>query len=191
MGRASRRCYAARVTSREATEAIQALHRRIDEQVRPLEALHAEGLVCARGCSSCCVDDITVFTVEAALIRHHHRRLLEEGEPHAPGACAFLDEEGACRIYPERPYVCRTQGLPLRWLDEGWPEDWTERRDICELNEPGVALLELDAEACWTLGPVESKLQALEQCVGAGLERVRLRDLFARHESRGDQEVSK
>ena len=152
---------------------------------RPLEQLHGAGLVCARGCSGCCVDDITVFTVEADLIRHHHRRLLEEEEPAAAGGCAFLDQEGACRIYAQRPYVCRTQGLPLRWLDEGEPDEWVERRDICELNEPGVQLLELEPSACWTLGSVEAELQIVERRHGpagpaaAGLERVRLRDLFA------------
>jgi uncharacterized protein len=28
--------------------------------------------------------------------------------------CAFLDETGACSIYPVRPVLCRTHGLPLR-----------------------------------------------------------------------------
>ncbi len=164
---------------------VEALHREIDAQVRPLEVLHGARLVCARGCSGCCVDDISVFVVEAELIRRRHASLLEQGEPHAPGACAFLDAEGACRIYPQRPYVCRTQGLPLRWLDEapgdeGQEPQWLERRDVCELNEPGLSLLELEPDACWTLGPTETKLQALQVAAGLTLERVRLRDLFRR-----------
>jgi hypothetical protein len=97
------------------------------------------------------------------------------------GACAFLDEQGACRIYAQRPYVCRTQGLPLRWIDEeALAGVSVEHRDICELNEPeGAApITELPAEQCWTLGPAELKLQALSLQHTGGLERVALRSLF-------------
>jgi Fe-S-cluster containining protein len=60
-------------------------------------------LQCREGCSACCVDDRSVFEVEAAHVRLHHAELLAIGTSHAAGACAFLDERGACRIYAERP----------------------------------------------------------------------------------------
>ena len=94
------------------------LHAAVDRDAGRLHLLHAERLHCRRGCSACCVDDLTVFAVEAAPIRRNHAELLTHGVAHAEGACAFLDDEGACRIYAERPYVCRTQGLPLRWVEE-------------------------------------------------------------------------
>lgn len=156
-------------------EKVIALHREIDALVQKLEAHHVARLSCARGCSGCCVDDISVFEVEAELIRKKHARLLAEGEPHERGACAFLDDEGACRIYAERPYVCRTQGLPLRWIDE---DEGVERRDICELNEAGPLITELRAGECWTIGPAEAKLYALAREQRAA-RRVRLRSLFA------------
>jgi hypothetical protein len=149
------------------------------DELAPLNRRHAGRLRCGRGCADCCVDDITVFEVEAERIRERHGTLLAEGVPHPAGACAFLDGEGACRIYEDRPYVCRTQGYPLRWIDE--PDDGAavERRDICPLNETGEPITELPAEACWTVGPHEARLALLQHARDGGkLRRVALRDLF-------------
>jgi len=158
-------------------EEIAALHRRIDARADSLAEHHGRRLKCARGCSGCCVDELTVFRVEADHIRRHARELLRTGRPGPRGACAFLDEAGACRIYPWRPYVCRTQGLPLRWLaDED--DGLVEYRDICPLNEEGEPLEALDEAVCWTIGAVEGELAGLEQRAHGGLERVALRDLF-------------
>ena len=155
------------------------LHQSIDEESARLSSVHSARLQCRRGCSSCCIDDITVFQVEADNIRHHHAALLESAQPHAPGACAFLDEDGACRIYEQRPYVCRTQGLPLRWFEESPSGITVEARDICPLNEAGEKLENLDADDCWTIGPTESSLAQTQAAVDGGqLLRVPLRDLF-------------
>lgn len=153
------------------------LHRAIDAATAPLVARHADRLRCDRGCTACCVDDLTVFEVEAERIRRHASDVLAAA-PHAPGACAFLDEAGACRIYAHRPYVCRTQGLPLRWHEEREGE-LVEIRDICPLNEAGEPLAELEPAACWTLGAAEGHLLALQRARG-DVKRVRLRDLFER-----------
>jgi len=125
------------------------------------------------------VDGITVFAVEAEYILRHHRDLLERGMPHPPGACAFLDEEKRCRIYEHRPYVCRTQGLPLRWMDEDDKGNTVEMRDICPLNEEGTQIEKLPEDACWTIGPFEERLAKLQHHHGgAAMTRVRLRTLF-------------
>jgi uncharacterized protein len=163
-----------------ALEAIEVFHREVDAVAARLASHHAARMQCKRGCSSCCVDDIAVFEIEAARITRAHAKLLAEGVAHPEGACAFLDEEGACRIYGERPYVCRTQGLPLSWIGEQ-DGQLVERRDICELNEPGEPpLVELRREQCWPLGPAETKLAALQKKHGATSERVRLRDMFGK-----------
>lgn len=155
------------------------LHGGIDDVADALAQYHGARLRCARGCSSCCVDGITVFEVEADRIRANHADLLDRGTPHAEGMCAFLDADGACRVYDDRPYVCRTQGLPLRWFDEADNGEVVERRDICPLNDEGQPIEELDAEACWTIGPVESSLAVLQERSGEGeLRRIALRDLF-------------
>ncbi|MDA8099441.1 MAG: YkgJ family cysteine cluster protein [Nitrospiraceae bacterium] len=155
------------------------LHRKVDEAAAYLRDLHKERLQCRPGCASCCIDDITVFAIEAENIASHNTRLLETGIPHARGACAFLDELNRCRIYEQRPYVCRTQGLPLRWMSENDHGEIVEMRDICPLNEEGTPIEELPSGTCWTIGPVEEQLAELQHAAsGAMMTRVRLRTLF-------------
>ena len=150
---------------------IEELHGEVDRRAAALAERHRDRMVCRRGCSGCCVDDITVFEVEAERIRAGAQALLDHALPHPPGACAFLGSEGECRIYALRPYVCRTQGLPLRWIDE---EAEAELRDICPLNDEGAPIEELAAEECWTIGEYEARLAELQ---GDG-RRVSLRELF-------------
>lgn len=160
---------------------LDELYREVDVQAGMLAQIHESRLVCRRGCCMCCVDDLTVFEVEAANIREKQKELLAREMAHAPGACAFLDNEGACRIYEDRPYVCRTQGLPLRWLDEEPDGDFVELRDICPLNDEGEVepIEDLPAEECWTIGPIEERLAKLQLEFGDGsLSRVALRSLF-------------
>jgi Fe-S-cluster containining protein len=140
-------------------DAVAPLHAAVDREARRLHVLHADRLQCRRGCSSCCVDGLTVFDVEAEPIRRHHAELLRMGTPHVEGACAFLDGEGACRIYPHRPYVCRSQGFPFRWIHERDGQH-VELRDICPLNEAGEPIEHLAVVACWTLGPFEGASRA-------------------------------
>jgi Fe-S-cluster containining protein len=180
----------------ESLRAVRALHDEVDARAAALARRHAARLRCGRGCAQCCVDDLTVFEVEAERIRRAHVDLLVSGEPHAPGACAFLDADGACRIYADRPYVCRTQGLPLRWLAEDAQGEVVEQRDICPLNDASGARSEakpsevplelLPADDCWTLGPFEQRLAALQaEQDGGALRRVPLRSLFRRTRDSG------
>lgn len=161
---------------------LNSLYREIDVGAHQLAQIHEERLVCRRGCCMCCADDLTVFEVEAENIRQAHREFLASAVPRSVGACAFLDQEGACRIYEDRPYVCRTQGLPLRWLDEDDSGEFVEFRDICPLNDENKnvePIEELPADECWSIGPVEERLARLQLQFGNGqLTRVPLRSLF-------------
>jgi hypothetical protein len=163
----------------EALSELVAFYAEIDRRVAALTERHGSRLHCRLGCADCCVDGITVFEVEAAHIWREMAPALARERPHPPGACAFLDATGGCRIYAVRPYVCRTQGLPLRWLEAGELGQTVERRDICPLNEEGPPLLSLPQEACWTLGPSEGRLRRIqERLAGGRLGRVFLRDVF-------------
>ena len=156
------------------------LYQEIDRITRPLAQTHAQRLRCRPGCVSCCVDLLTVFEIEALNIRQNHPEMLRNNRPHPPGACAFLDEQNQCRIYADRPYVCRTQGLPLRWIEELEDGRVVETRDICPLNENGPPIEELDRAACWTIGSFEEKLAKLQLQIDQGqLKRIALRDLFS------------
>lgn len=165
---------------------LTALHRAVDTETALIVKAVTNAtapLACRRGCADCCVDDLTVFGVEAELIRHHHAALLSKGTAHPEGACAFLGPRKECRIYAQRPYVCRTQGLPLRWqavVDSGSAP--VEMRDICPLNEPLLLtpLLELAPRDCWELGEYEGRLASLAAATENTFvaERVSLRSLF-------------
>jgi Fe-S-cluster containining protein len=162
--------------------ALASLHRSIDERVAELASLHGDRLHCGLGCASCCIDDLTVYGIEAERISRAHPTLLREGTPHAKGACALLDVDGSCRVYGERPYVCRTQGLPLRWQAERAPGEVVEYRDICRLNDEGPPLEELPQEACWLIGPDEQALSMLAKRFSRTTpQRLPLRSLFDPH----------
>ncbi len=167
--------------SRDASiDALRRFHEEVDRAAAELERRHADRLQCARGCSSCCLDGLSVFDVEAERIRRDAAELLQRGSPHLEGACAFLDAEGACRIYEHRPYVCRTQGLPLRWLDETPDGALVERRDICPLNEDDTPIELLPQQDLWTCGPFEGRLAEIQTAFSGGpMTRVPLRGLFS------------
>lgn len=158
-------------------ESIEEIHGDVDRAVAALLLRLARPLHCEVGCQDCCIDDLTVFEVEAERIRRSVRdgAVIEVADE---GRCAFLDDDGWCQVYEARPYVCRTQGLPLRWLEEAASGEWVERRDICELNEHLVALLELGEDECWTLGELEGRLaMAQARLDGGELRRISLREL--------------
>lgn len=145
-----------------------------------MAGLHAERIVCKRGCAGCCLDDLTVRAVEAERIRSEYPEVLAEGQPGAIGGCAFLDEAGACRVYAARPSVCRSQGLPLRVFFEDAEGEIQEQRDICPLNEAGGPALDtLPEETLWLVGPPELRLEAIDTAfAGEEAPRVSLRSLF-------------
>jgi hypothetical protein len=153
-----------------AIDFVTRLHDAVDSLAGPLAARLGPRLRCARGCAGCCVDELSVFEVEAAVIVRRHRDLLDAAAP---------------RVYAERPYVCRTQGLPLRWLEEDEAGAPRELRDECPLNgTEGPPIEALPAADCFTLGPFEERLAALQARVDGGQgRRVALRSLFRRASS--------
>ena len=157
---------------------LQLFYETLSAHTTPLEQKHAACLQCKKGCASCCEDDLEVFGVEAENSRRNFPELLADGQAHPEGKCAFLDSEGACRVYAARPYVCRTQGLPLMiHLEEDDRE--LELIDICELNEPGLSLDDLPDSDFFFTNPWEEKLALLQMQADQGkMDRIKLRDLF-------------
>ena len=157
--------------------ALISLHDEADRIVQSITESLKGRINCGPGCADCCRDDLTVFEIEALRIREEFGPVLQSAKPAPDGRCAFLDKEDRCRIYTARPYVCRTQGLPLRWMEEV-RGTWVEFRDICPINDKGAAVESLDESDCFTLGPFEQRLRELQEALSQNLSRVKLRELF-------------
>jgi Fe-S-cluster containining protein len=146
-------------------------------------------LNCKQGCAGCCIDKLTVSTLEAAYIlaRADRQNIGTRRQTlHTPavplvdpaldalvrensGRCAFLADDHSCQIYDHRPYVCRHFGLPLRWVlptEHSSGEDGGvvkhEGRDICPINDDCLSkpVEELDPLQCY---PVDEVWEILEQ----------------------------
>ncbi|MDP8223897.1 MAG: YkgJ family cysteine cluster protein [Candidatus Lernaella stagnicola] len=168
-----------RITEAELLQKLRELHAQVDRTAAGIVERLPRSLKCGPGCASCCQDDLTVFAVEALRIRREFPDVLKGGVPGPVGRCAFLDGEDRCRVYSARPYVCRTQGLPLRWLVEQDGE-WVEYRDICPINDDDFPLVELPESDCYPLGPAEEVLRELQFLLGGDdLTRVALRSLIS------------
>ncbi len=108
------------------------LQARVDAFFAAVLARHPTALHCQAGCYGCCQAGLSVSAIEAAAIRGYLRALppaaqdrlrdqVQRRAGHTKAAsqstrdepCALLDDEGRCAIYPVRPLVCRSQGLPL------------------------------------------------------------------------------
>lgn len=97
---------------------LQKIDRFCDESV----GAYGNDLVCRKGCSSCC-RHLSLFPVEAVHIRFAMNGLDDEAfeiiqkkamdlidDP--DGECPLLGD-GLCLLYPVRPIICRTHGLPV------------------------------------------------------------------------------
>jgi Fe-S-cluster containining protein len=84
----------------------------LERQIARLRPILGTRLHCRPGCAGCC-QPFSVFALEAAVIAQEASGLTL---PPAPGVCAFLRDD-LCRIYPFRPLICRSQGLPLAYAD--------------------------------------------------------------------------
>jgi uncharacterized protein len=141
-----------------------------------------EKLQCKKGCSQCCYVDLSVFEIEAQSILNwfiqlsslqKKQKLTQFEIPQEDGACVFLKNE-ECLIYEARPLICRTQGLPLHFINEAQEV----QRDICPLNDEATP--HLQPHEILNLDMLNSVLSQLESQDAKGLmrQRVPLRDLI-------------
>lgn len=91
------------------------LRSRLDINIQSLEALHSSHMKCTKACSHCCMN-FGVLPIEAYAIAQ-----VIQGKTAKPVAdehtdnCRFL-QDSLCSIYSNRPFICRTQGLPIVYL---------------------------------------------------------------------------
>lgn len=110
---------------------------KLDLLIASVRDYYRESITCARGCSSCCTAGLSVFPVEALYIKTYAGDLHGKSA-HEPGKCTFLEND-RCRIYPLRPVVCRTQGMPLLY---GTDSNEETGLSLCELNFQGQDIRE-------------------------------------------------
>ena len=146
----------------------QELLAKVDAKSEEFQQIYAEQLHCRKGCSSCCLPGLSVFSVERQAIKSwleskpalleqlQHESLADQG-----GSCAFLDKEGSCRIYPVRPIICRTQGLPL-----SFKRAERTQRDVCPLNFEGIDLHTLAVDGVLNLDLLNTLLVLVDQVEG-------------------------
>ncbi len=163
---------------------LKELHLKISEFNKKNDALHASQMQCKSGCYKCCLVDLSVFEVEANLIRDwFHALSLEDREnlkqkwktnkvvveesfyKKQVRACHFL-VQGNCSIYEARPVICRTQGLPLLYRNE---ESYFF--DSCPLNFTEGAP---SSKECLNLDQLNLMLSQIENHDAGGKSRDRV-----------------
>lgn len=131
---------------------------------------------CGPGCADCCIR-FSVLPLEAAVVAEALQGkivlLQDEGDK-----CLLLSGD-LCQVYEVRPVICRTQGLPLGYIDEA---AGTIEVSACPLNFPEDYPLAHDD--LLYMDTFNSRLAALnlQYCHAAGLNperRIPLADLVA------------
>lgn len=98
-------------------------------------------LHCKAGCSSCCMK-FSVLPFEAAVIQNNVNISVNVNQGvSAENECCSLLQDNLCRIYEVRPIICRTQGVPLGYIDD---LAGTIEVSACHLNFPEDVVLEFD-----------------------------------------------
>lgn len=161
-------------------QTMAGFYAQIDALAQNVEAnLEACGIKpkCHAGCCACCIDDLTVTQCEAAVIEAQYADVLRE-KPRQPGMCAFLDEQGLCRIYAARPIKCRTFGVPHRWTQEDETGENVEMRNVCDLRLDDIDLLACDESLFIAPVAMDMKLGMMEKVTFGSEKRIALRSLF-------------
>lgn len=99
---------------------IQKLHEIVDHHFERAVESAPDQFACGPGCNDCCIVDLSVFPVEAAVLRQAFAELPAEIRTKAADRavrgrhCCMLDpSDGRCIIYQARPVICRSHGLTV------------------------------------------------------------------------------
>lgn len=113
-------------------ERARFVHHMVDEYNKEVFAhpLLKTLVPCKAGCSGCCHTQVSVTEDEADLLLHNinsgidinYESLAKQAEagndsdayfkiPYQERKCVFLDDKGSCRVYKDRPSVCRTNAV--------------------------------------------------------------------------------
>ncbi|RKD88226.1 YkgJ family cysteine cluster protein [Mangrovibacterium diazotrophicum] len=99
----------------------------VDKLTESLSSLHSKHMQCRKGCDLCCMN-YRIFPVEYFAVQQALSEKPVKTMESKDGSCVFLKDH-ACQIYEHRPFICRTHGLPLLYMNE---DQW--ELSACELN---------------------------------------------------------
>jgi Fe-S-cluster containining protein len=112
------------------------LEQRLTKKISNLTKILAHGLHCRAGCTDCCIG-FSVLAIEAERIRKAFKNLPEQSRQQIASqarkdteTCPLLID-GLCAVYENRPFICRTHGLPLAYINE---EQQAIEVSVCPLN---------------------------------------------------------
>jgi|GEM_PF-361893 len=125
---------------------------RVDDLCRGIETQFHSSIVCADGCDGCC-RHLSLFPVEAVSLAAALRqlpladrdRIQERARDSLPTDSCPLLWGHHCLLYPARPLICRTHGLPLLMKRDGRRQvDYCPRNFQGVASLPGRAIIDLD-----------------------------------------------
>lgn len=141
----------------------------LDQHSSVLEKEHAKHLQCKKGCDLCCMD-YNIFPVEFHFILNklnENNFYMKPIENSGSLECIFLQDH-TCRIYDDRPLICRNHGLPLLYAnDEG---KW--ELSTCELNFTNFDFEDFTSENTFPQDNFNSKLFLLNKAFIAEFKEV-------------------
>ena len=146
------------------------LRNEIDALSKSLEKVHHQHLNCKKGCDLCCMA-ISVFPVEFYAIKAEAdlESLARLAVPQNDEDCRYLVDH-SCVIYPSRPVICRTHGLPLLYVSLD-VDDY--ELSCCELNFTDFDLADFDEENTYPMDRINSKLYQINKNFVASFENGR------------------
>lgn len=154
-----------RPLSAELVQVYKKLVADLDEKIVEISSSSLQKqLNCVPGCDECCMQ-FSVLPIEAAVVAEAVQIHPVTAEIRGDG-CRLLCES-RCTIYDMRPLICRTQGLPLAYVDE---EAGTIEVSACQKNFPDD--YPLSHQELFYMDPFNDRLARLNEqyCEENGLD---------------------
>jgi len=125
----------------EPIDRLAALAEEVEASFAVIHERRTAQMQCRAGCSACCRARLSITQVEEAFLRRGLATFSDERRVEFSARtreenremCPALDGDGRCGIYPFRPLICRTYGVPLR-----------HRRAVALINPPIIDSCDLN-----------------------------------------------
>jgi len=134
---------------------------RVDAHIAKVMETHGAQIACKKGCDDCC-RFLNLFPVEAfalskafsSLPEKDQAQIIEKADQREDQCPLLIDH--VCILYPVRPVICRTHGLPIYMEKDG-----EAMVDFCPQNFTGIT--ELPKDAMLNIDQLNTLLSAVNQ----------------------------